>query len=119
MQIDEFGRFMAIASDPRSNAHGILTELMKLYTSCGQKIQKPYADTKKTFEILNPLVVLLGSTTPDALFEAVSNHGLRDGFLPRLDLFVGEDDSIPEKGPGHPYSGCRPSPARPAHPRRW
>ena len=102
-QIDEFGRFLSTARDAKSNAHSVVSEMMKLATSPGQTIRKPYADTKRTFQVNNPVFVLLGATTPDAMFDAVSDSSLQDGFIPRLDLWVGED--YPEPTGFCPHSG--------------
>lgn len=92
-QPDEFGRFLVAAKTRDSHLYRFVTELLKLYSHAGEVYTgKKYASSKNDITIHHPCLSLFAATTPDTLFEAIGEDSIRDGFLPRLIIFEGDDD---------------------------
>lgn len=98
LQWDEMGLlFKQIASGradgPLANARAIL---MKLYHSSAETIQGGgYADPKRNFELIQPHLVLLGSTIVENFAAGLSREQLTDGFMSRFSVFPSDDCPFP------------------------
>lgn len=92
--IDEFGRFLRTAADPRQSPHlyAVVTTLLKLYSSADIAMNaKGYSDAKRNKVIDQPCCVLYGTTVPSHLMESLSLDSLSDGFVGRLLFFEAAD----------------------------
>jgi hypothetical protein len=70
---------------PLANARAIL---MKLYHSSAETVQGGgYADPKRNFELIQPHLVLLGSTVVENFAAGLSREQLTDGFMSRFSIF--------------------------------
>lgn len=93
-QIDEFGRFLKCTANASKSPHlyNVIGALMKLYTSAAKLYQpKGYGDRKQNLQVDQPCLVLFASTTPDALYGALSTDAVHDGFLGRCLIVEGDD----------------------------
>jgi len=89
-QIDEFGYFLEqLASDKaQSYLKSIESDLLKLYSSANSQFKgRAYADVERTPSIDQPHCVLVGSCTPQTLWEAMSSKQVHAGLLGRLHVF--------------------------------
>lgn len=96
LQVDEFGRFLQTAGDPRKAPHlySILTLLMKLYSSADTVFKgKAYANSKQNKTINQPCTVLLATTVPENFYESLTASALQDGFMARLLVWEGMANS--------------------------
>lgn len=92
--IDEFGRFLRTAADPRQSPHlyAVVTTLLKLYSSADIAMNaKGYSDAKRNKVIDQPCCVLYGTTVPSHLMDSLSLDSLSDGFVGRLLFFEAPD----------------------------
>jgi len=71
-------------------------QLTLLY-DCGALQPFEYEQKSETYRIENPLVVILGGTTVEAMQEALKSKFLRDGFCARI-LWVARKPSTERKG---------------------
>lgn len=96
MMIDELGKVMKAAAAKNAPPHlvGIVADLLKLYSSSGSRFTgKAYADSERDKNmIIQPHLVILGSTTPASLYESLTTESVRDGLLSRLVIFESEED---------------------------
>lgn len=96
-QIDEFGRFLQTAGDPRKapHLHGVLTLLMKLY-SCADTVfkGKSYANSKQNKVVHQPCVILYATTVPESFYESLTAASMQDGFMARMMVFDGTVKTI-------------------------
>lgn len=106
-QLDEIGRLLKTLGDARqSHLYGIVTALMKLFTSSGSLfIGDAYADAAKVKKIYQPSAVVYGTTVPQSLYEGLTAESLTDGFLSRMLIFTASDND-PE--PQQPVSQLTP-----------
>ena len=90
-QIDELGRMLATCRDAKTaHLYNIASVLMSLYSSPKSVwIGDAYAETKKTKTIDKPHCVLLGTTTPETLWQNLSFENVADGLIGRLIIFEG------------------------------
>ncbi|MEP0060447.1 DUF3987 domain-containing protein [Rhodopirellula bahusiensis] len=90
-QYDEFGRFLKTTNSASSSPwlFNVVTAMMELYTSTSDIAYKPkdYADRRNNIEINQPCLVLHGTSTPDAIYEAFGASAVEDGFLGRCLIF--------------------------------
>lgn len=92
-QVDEIGRVLKSINNPRAGSHqsGIITELLRLYSSAGgMYLGKAFADRKQNARIIQPHAVLYGTTTPENFYAGLTPEGLVDGFYGRLLAFTGK-----------------------------
>jgi hypothetical protein len=85
--LDEFGRMLEAYTSKNAGNHErqIITTLMKMWSSCGDTYHgKAYADGKLSQKIVEPAVVLYGTTTPDVFFRALRGADVVDGVLSRI-----------------------------------
>jgi hypothetical protein len=85
--LDEFGRLLKTAADPRSNPHlyAVVTLLLKLYSSADIAFKaKGYADAKRNKVVDQPCCVVYGTTVPEHFLESLTIESLSDGFVGRL-----------------------------------
>ena len=103
--IDEIGRWLRSlsgSSDKAPHLAGIITNLMKLYTSSSSVyFGDSYADTQRRVEIDQPNCVLYGTTVPDNLFNGLSAESVTDGFLGRMLIFETGQDHVRKRRPRH------------------
>lgn len=91
-QIDEFGRFLKAAADPRAMPHlyAALGALMRLYSAAASSFRgKAYADKDRNQIIDQPCVSLYGTSVPTNFFGSLTAEGLEDGFVARMLAFEG------------------------------
>ena len=93
-QIDEFGRFIKVASNQNSSPHiyEIVTRTLELYSSSGDvyAIPRLAENARKKDEvrdIVKPHLVLYGTTVPRSLYEGLTEESVTDGFLARVLVF--------------------------------
>jgi hypothetical protein len=90
--LDEFGRFLQAAQN-KNNGHmaGVVTAMMKVYTSAGSPSFRPksYANKKDhpDMAIQWPHITLLATSTPEAVYEGIGSSMIDDGFLGRCLIF--------------------------------
>jgi DNA modification methylase len=104
-QIDEFGRFLRTAGDPRKAPHlfNVLTTLMKLYSAADTVFRgKAYADRKRNQVIDQPCAGVYGTTVPEHFYEALTAEALGDGFVARLLVFEGDERAARQRVPQAP-----------------
>ncbi len=104
-QCDEFGRFLATTGNARSSPHlyAIPSALMRLYTSAGKLFRpKAYGDSKHNLTIDQPCLILYGTSTPDALYAALSADTISDGFLGRCLIVEGQENPQRQMIPKRP-----------------
>lgn len=91
--IDEIGRWLrgiSAAGDKAPHLTGIISNLMKFYTSSHSVyLGDCYADVTKRVEIHQPNVVLFGTTVPDSLYQGLTADSVADGFLSRVLIWEG------------------------------
>lgn len=88
-QLDEYGLMLQAISNPKAGAHlvAIASNFMKLYSSAGSIISgAERADQKnhKRADIEYPCVNMLGTTTPQELFPAMSSAQVVNGYANRM-----------------------------------
>ncbi len=91
-QIDEIGRMLKAITARNAGNHlaGIITELLKLYTSSNSiYLGRAYADPKFNVTIDQPHATVYGTTVADSFFAGLTTEGLADGFYGRLLAFTG------------------------------
>jgi hypothetical protein len=96
-QLDEFGRYLKTMGDARGAPHlyNILTVLMRLFTSSASVFKTDaYADPDRNRTIYQPHASIYATTTPDALYDALTTSNIGDGFLSRVLVFEGVDDPV-------------------------
>ncbi len=95
-QWDEIGRLLTNINSKNANPHltGIITVLMKLFTSAGDVfLGDAYADAKRNIEINQPHAVLHGTTVNKNLYSNLTADSVTDGFMGRLLVFESEDEA--------------------------
>ena len=103
-QIDELGRFLKNAGDQARNPHiyEIVSSLMKLYSSArGLWKGKAYSDAKRNREVVQPCVLIHGTTTPETFYSSLSAESLADGFIGRLLVFPTPTEKPPRQRAPH------------------
>lgn len=102
---DEFGRYLRMTGSNSKATHltQIPSALMRLYTGAkGPFLPKAYVDAKANVSVNQPCLVTYATTTPDALYGALSEDNLRDGFLGRTLMIQGLDDAADNDVPEQP-----------------
>lgn len=90
--IGEFGKRLEVMSSKNANSaeKNLITELLDLYNKSGfGQVARPsiYADqAKDTVSIISPAFSILGETTPESLYGALTEDMISDGLLPRFML---------------------------------
>ena len=102
--IDEVGRWLrslnANAEKAPPHLAGIISNLMKFYTSSGGVyLGDHYADISNRVLINQPNVVLYGTTVPESLFHGLTSESIADGFLNRVFIFETPDIHAKKKKP--------------------
>lgn len=94
--LDELGKFLATARTGKSHLQGIPTLLLRLFSSANSVFAgRVYASRQNNRIIQHPNVSILGTSTPEAFFQALSSDSTTDGFLNRL-LFLPSTTPDPE-----------------------
>jgi hypothetical protein len=106
---DEFGKTLkALTGDNAQGWEaGIITTLMKLYSSTASIVQgSERADQKlnKRIDIEYPCVSLYGTTTPEPFYEALSGGDVASGWLNRMLVLHAPDERVQYRNVlmGHP-----------------
>lgn len=114
--VDEFGRFLRTAADPKRAPHlyAVTTLMMRLYTSAGQVyLGKAYADGDRNREVNQPCAVVYGSTVPEHFYQSLTIDALGDGFLSRLLVLEAQgrgqrnDEAVDAEPPQHVVERAR------------
>jgi len=90
-QSDEIGLFLRASCNDRAPAHlqSVISGLMTVFTSSDAFwIPKGFASSENSKGIEQPHLVIHGTTTPEALFEALTGSHVASGFVGRLMLFM-------------------------------
>ena len=88
LQLDEYGRMMALMKNPRSHQFQVATVMMELFTKSKDTYSTDcYADLKKQKELDQPHIVINATSSPEAFYSNVNDNTSVDGFLGRLMLF--------------------------------
>lgn len=97
-QVDELGEFMKSIKNPRaSHLHGVIAELLKLYSSAHTVYLGPaHADSTKDKSVEQPHFVFYGTTVAESFFDAMTTESITGGFLARAFFFEG-DSELQEK----------------------
>jgi len=91
--IDEMGHYMESSLDKKSGGvkKGAITALMQVITRIASSYYPPNYSSMTTVSkpeddrfVDRPSLTILGSTTPDTFFSAMSSTQVKDGFLSRL-----------------------------------
>jgi hypothetical protein len=104
-QADEFGRFLQTTKSAGRSPwlYAVISALLKLYSSAGKLFApKAYAVSKGNIVIDQPHLVLLGTTTPQALYSGLSSDAIGDGFLGRCLIFEGDHKPPRQMKPEQP-----------------
>jgi len=103
-QVDEFGKFLAGIMSDKAQPYlkALEADLLKVYTSANSSVEgRAYVDTSRTVKLNQPHCVIVGSSTPSTLWDALSSDSVHTGLLGRLHVleepkYVPLADSIPE-----------------------
>lgn len=89
LQLDEVGYLFNATRNMRSpHLTSLPGEMMSLYSSSGSHwMGAAYADVDKIKQIDDPHLSILGSSTPDKLWDGLSTESVSDGLLGRCMLF--------------------------------
>jgi hypothetical protein len=92
MLLDEIGRFLQTTNSSKNNhLFNIVSVLLKLYSNANIKyFGKSYADAEKQIQVDQPNVCILGTTTPDTLYQGLTTNSINDGLLSRMVIFETE-----------------------------
>lgn len=109
--LGEFGLTLQDISDPRatSSTRMLKKVLLDLYTKSGSSSvlrSSVYSDVEKNTAIVqSPSITILGETTPETFFDALSETQIAEGLIPRFSIiqYIGERTARNEN------SGCPPS----------
>jgi len=85
--MDEFGRFLSVASRPNNgHQYELVSEYMRLYGQANSTyVGRVYADEKDNIPPIDrPFVNIFGTTTERSLIDAISNKDVLDGHLNRM-----------------------------------
>lgn len=93
-QVDELGEFMKGIKNPKNaHLHGIVAELLKLYSSSSTVYLGPaHADTTRDKAVEQPHLVFYGTTVSESFFDAMTIESITGGFLSRAFFFEGPDE---------------------------
>lgn len=115
--LGEFGLTLQDISDPRatSSTRMLKKVLLDLYTKSGASNvlrSSVYSDTEKNTAIVqSPAVTILGETTPETFFEALTESQIAEGLIPRFSII----QYIGERPLRNQNAGCPPSEQLLAH----
>lgn len=101
-QVDELGEFLRAIKNPK-NAHlqGIISELLKLYSSANTVYFGPaHADATRDKSVDQPHMVFYGTTVSESFFDAMTIESVTGGFLSRSFFFEGPSDLKPKQNAG-------------------
>jgi hypothetical protein len=102
--IDEIGRWIrSINQSGGSQPHlaGIVTNLLKLYSSAGSVfLGDSYADSEKRKTINQPNCCLYGTTVPESLYAGLTSESITDGFLSRVLIWETPGERPRKRRPG-------------------
>ena len=94
-QFDEIGRMLQTLAKPQSAPHlyGIITNLMKLYTSAVSIYHgDAYSDEKMNKVIHQPHCVVYGTSVAESVYSGLTKESITDGFIARCSLFEASDE---------------------------
>lgn len=92
-QADEFGRLLNITKKAdSSHLYGIVSELLKLFTSASSPSYKAkaYADKKNNIEITYPYLSVYATATPGQVTKALTPEDIEQGLVGRLFILGGD-----------------------------
>lgn len=90
LALDEMGQLLSAAQGKNTAHHDLIRLFMELYTKTAGTYDKYYADSSRNFTIYGPHLSILGSSTPNEIFEALGSKNITSGFLPRCLIFPSE-----------------------------
>ena len=100
-QNDEIGRFLLTTNDPKKSPHlfSVISILLKLYSSADDVyLGDAYADGRQK-AIPEPHAVLLGTTVPGSLYDALTQDSITNGLMGRMFVFEAPDRQQPTQEP--------------------
>ncbi len=86
INIDEISYLFKRYDKPDPISAGKISALLELYTAAGQMLKKPYGDSKKSIEVNEPCLVLLGNATPQ-IFDDLRPEDFETGLIQRFDFW--------------------------------
>lgn len=98
-QVDELGEFLRAIKNPKnSHLHGIIAELLKLYSSANTVYFGPaHADATRDKSVDQPHMVFYGTTVSESFFDAMTIESVTGGFLSRSFFFEGPPELKPKQ----------------------
>lgn len=92
-QIDEFGGFIRKITDRRASSHQqeISVDLRDYFSASSTYFEGAAYRGQPAKRILNPVLCLHGTSTPEQFWSALSSASAEDGLLPRMMLFHVKD----------------------------
>ena len=90
LYLDELGKTFKAAQGKGSSQGDLIPLLMKMYSKTDTYYEKQYAQATDSFSIDGPHLNLLGTTTPNQFYTALSGSDIANGFLPRCLFFPSE-----------------------------
>jgi Protein of unknown function (DUF3987) len=93
-QLDEMGRYLRTMGDAKEpHLYNIISVLMRMFTDSASLFRSDaVVDPKRIKTIHNPHACIYGTTTSEALYNALTIESLQDGFLSRVLIFEGDAD---------------------------
>lgn len=91
--IDEFGNFLSKLNSTRASSHeiGISGVLRSVYGINFGSLKTPDGATQRGVPIYAPCLSLIGTSTAEEFYEALSSRDVVNGFLNRFIILNGED----------------------------
>ena len=92
---DEIGQSLRAyrRADRSPHLQGILRTITEMYTSAGSVYcSDTHSDEKYDFSIVQPNLVVYGTSTPEELFAGLTLDSIKNGFCGRMILFEGNND---------------------------
>lgn len=102
--IDELGLWLAAIRGRNAPQHlvAIQKHLLEAFSAAsGTMIGQTYADPRQNprVDVSEPNLCLVGSSTPDVLFDALGGDAIHGGLLGRMLVFFGEERRPPRSAP--------------------
>ncbi len=92
---DEIGQSLRAFRNADRSPHlqGILRTITEMFTSAGSVYcSDTHSDDRDDFTIVQPNLVVYGTSTPDELFAGLTTDSIQNGFCGRMILFEGDND---------------------------
>ena len=92
---DEIGQSLRTyrKADHSPHLQGIMRTVTELFTTAGSiYCSDTHSDDKNDYTIVQPNLVVYGTSTPDELFTGLTLDSIRNGFCGRMILFEGDDE---------------------------